>query len=242
MKEKRNKKTIDKKRSLIRSKRFIAVVSVILAVLVFSLVFCVAVYFRVSAVTDEDVYALDEELPDKEYNCIIILGCGVKKDGRPSDMLKDRLDTGYALYQSGAAAKIIVSGDHGTVEYDEVNTMKDYLIEKGVTADDVFMDHAGFSTYDSIYRADYIFGVEKAIIVSQEFHLPRALYIASERGIDAVGVSADRHTYRGVWLNYLREVPARIKDYLCCSFSTKPKFLGETISLDGSGNVTNDKT
>ena len=115
---------------------------------------------------------------DDGYDCILILGAGVRDDGSPTLMLADRLDQGLALYQQGAAPKIIVSGDHGSSGYDEVNTMKAYLVERGIPSEDVFMDHAGFSTYDSLYRARDIFQAQKLIIVTQKYHLYRALYIA----------------------------------------------------------------
>ena len=154
-------------------------------------------------------------------------------------MLADRLRRGIALYNSGAAPKLLMSGDHGREEYDEVNCMKDFAVEKGIPSDDIFMDHAGFSTYDSLYRAKYVFGAEKVIIVTQKYHLYRALYIADALGLEAVGVSADLRTYFGQSMRETREIAARIKDFGMTILKPESKYLGEPISLDDSGDVTN---
>lgn len=180
------------------------------------------------------------ELPG-EYDCILILGAGVKTNGQPSDMLTDRLLSGIALYEAGLAGKIIMSGDHGREDYDEVNTMKQFAIGHGVPSSDVFMDHAGFSTYESMYRAKAVFGVSRMIVVSQSYHLPRALYIADKLGIDAVGVDADIRTYRGQAYRDAREILARAKDVISSYFMPLPTYLGEAIDVFGDGDVTNDK-
>ncbi len=122
-----------------------------------------------------------------EAGCGLYSGAGLQgaEDGSPSLMLADRLEKGIELYESGASARLLMSGDHGRSEYDEVNTMKAFAVEQGVPSEAVFMDHAGFSTYDSIYRAKDVFQAEKIIVVSQEYHLSRALYIAERLGLDA---------------------------------------------------------
>ncbi|HOB81356.1 MAG TPA: ElyC/SanA/YdcF family protein [Peptococcaceae bacterium] len=181
-----------------------------------------------------------EEAP--EADAILILGARVYANGHVSLMLKDRLNVGYELYQQGKAGKILLSGDHGQKHYDEVNTMKEYLRGKDLPAEDLFLDHAGFSTYESIYRARDIFQVQKLIIVTQKYHLMRALFIARELGLDAYGVAADRHIYHGVMLkNELREIAARNKDFLLAKFfQPKPTYLGEVIPISGDGRVTDD--
>ncbi len=176
------------------------------------------------------------EVPD----VILILGCGVRDDGTPTHMLHDRLEVGYELYKSGVAPKILVSGDHGRKDYDEPNTMKNYLIEKGVPSEDIFMDHAGFSTYESMYRAAAIFGVEKAVVVTQKYHLYRALYDAETFGIEACGVPADLRSYVGQFMREVREVIARAKDVLYCAIKPEPTYLGDSIDVSGNGDVTND--
>ncbi len=177
----------------------------------------------------------------ENVDCVLILGCGVKENGEPSDMLSDRLKQGIELYKQGVAPKIIMSGDHGKKEYDEVNTMKQIAISDGVPSSDVFMDHAGFSTYESLYRAKEIFNVEKVIIVTQKYHLYRSLYIAKKLGIEAYGIPADYRTYPGQSIRDFREVIARCKDSAKCVFMPKPTYLGDTIPVSGNGDSTNDK-
>lgn len=174
-----------------------------------------------------------------DIDCAVILGAGVR-DGKPTPMLRDRLLTGIELYKSGAAKKLIMSGDHGTEDYDEVNIMKSFAVENGVPDGDIFMDHAGFSTYETIYRAREIFEADNVIIVSQKYHLHRALYIAEKLGVKAVGVSADLNTYRGQVKRELREILARDKDFFKCIVKPKPTYLGEKIPVSGNGNLTND--
>lgn len=174
-----------------------------------------------------------------DIDCAVILGAGVR-DGKPTPMLRDRLLTGIELYKSGAAKKLIMSGDHGSTDYDEVNIMKSFAVENGVPDGDIFMDHAGFSTYETIYRAREIFEADNVIIVSQKYHLYRALYIAEKLGVKAVGVSADLNTYRGQSKRELREILARDKDFFKCILKPKPTYLGEKIPVSGNGNLTND--
>lgn len=178
---------------------------------------------------------------NSNYDCIIVLGCLVKADGTPSDMLRDRLDRGIALYQQNVAPKILMSGDHGQPDYDEVNAMKQYAIDAGVPSEDIFMDHAGFSTYETMYRAKEIFGAERVLVVTQEYHLYRAVYIAQQLGMQAEGVNADYHRYMGQGMRDFREVLARCKDFVMCIVQPEPTYLGETVSLAGSGDITNDK-
>lgn len=178
-----------------------------------------------------------EFVPD----CILVLGAGVRADGTPSHMLEDRLLTGISLYQADNTTKLLMSGDHGTAYYDEVNCMKDFAIAKGVPSEDIFMDHAGFSTYESLYRAKEVFGAQNVVIVSQKYHLYRALYVAESLGIEAVGVSADLRGYMGQSMREVRELLARAKDWAYTVLKPEPTYLGDPISLDGSGDVTNDK-
>lgn len=176
-----------------------------------------------------------------ESDAILVLGAYVTPDGQVSEMLRDRLDMGYNLYAAGKAPKIIVSGDHGTTSYDEVNAMRAYLQEKGVERADIFMDHAGFDTYDSLCRAKDVFMAQKVLVVSQAYHLHRALYIAEQIGLDASGVGADTYEYPGMPYYRLREYPARVKAFLQAQvFRPEPKFLGDPIPVWGDGIVTGD--
>lgn len=174
-------------------------------------------------------------------DCILVLGCGVRPDGEPSLMLRDRLDMGLILYNKEAAPKLLMSGDHGRVEYDEVNTMKDYALERQVPSWDVFMDHAGFSTYESMARAKEVFQVQRVIIVSQKYHLYRAVYDARALGLEAYGVAAEDVAYSGQVMREVREILARAKDWVYCLVKPDPTFLGEAIPISGSGDETNDK-
>lgn len=185
----------------------------------------------------EDI--VDESNLDKGYDAILVLGAGLR-NGKPSPVLKDRLDTAYKLYEDGYSKKIIVSGDHGKKYYDEVNVMKNYLLDKGVESNNIFMDHAGFSTYDSVYRAKEIFLANNIIIVTQQYHLYRSLYIAKKLELDAVGVSATLRNYSGSVKFELREILARDKDFVKTIFMPDPTYLGDTIPVFGDGNVTND--
>lgn len=181
-----------------------------------------------------------DALPD-DADCVLVLGAGVRSDGTPSPMLADRIATGVSVYENGGAPKLLMSGDHGTVDYDEVNCMKREAIRTGVPSEDIFMDHAGFSTYDSLYRAKYVFGARKIVIVTQEYHLYRALYLANALGLDAVGVAADRQQYAGQSLRDAREAIARVKDMVFALWQPEASVTGEAISMHGNGDVTNDK-
>lgn len=176
-------------------------------------------------------------------DAILVLGAYVFPSGTVSTMLNDRLTVGYELYEQGKAPKLLVSGDHGQKDYDEVNSMKNFLKDKGVPSQNVFMDHAGFSTYESVYRARDIFKVKKVIIVTQEYHLKRAVFVARELGLEAYGVASDRRDYGQAMTMYnLREIAARNKDFLWAKIiKPKPTFLGDAIPVFGDGKATDDK-
>ena len=182
---------------------------IIAIILITIIVLGINLYVRIS--TNKQIIKENDYTALSDVDCIIILGAGIWKD-KPSPMLEDRLLEGIKLYQNSVSDKIIMSGDHGRREYDEVNIMKNYAIEKGIPSENIFMDHAGFSTYESIYRAKDIFEAKKVVIVTQEYHLYRAL----------------------------REILARDKDFIKCIFKPKPTYLGDTIPVSGNGDITND--
>ena len=192
--------------------------------------------------TGDQIITSEEAAKLEDIDCILVLGCFVKDDGRPSDMLHDRLTRGVELYDLDAAPKLLMSGDHGREEYDEVAAMKQFAINAGIPSEDVFMDHAGFSTYESVFRAKEIFQADKILIVTQEYHLYRALYIANQLGVEAYGVSSDYHTYVGQFMRDFREMLARVKDCAICIFKPEPTYLGDAIPIFGDGNLTNDDT
>lgn len=208
----------------------------VLAVLGITAIFAIDAHVRFS--TAPRIVSADEAASLGDVDCVLVLGCGVHPDGRPSDMLADRISQGVALYESGTSPKLLMSGDHGRADYDEVNAMRETAVQAGLPADDVFMDHAGFSTYESMYRARDVFGAKRIVIVSQEYHLYRALYVAKRLGLDAYGVSADLRPYVGQEARELREVLARSKDFFTAIVQPLPSFLGDPISLSGSAAAT----
>lgn len=185
-----------------------------------------------------------EEASEENFDCVLVLGAGVWGDS-PSHMLEERLNKGVEIYNTGCTDRILMTGDHGREEYDEVNVMKDFAVEKGAIAEEVFMDHAGFSTYESMYRARDIFGVKKVVIVTQKYHLYRAVYNARKLGLDAYGVPADgqyNYTLPVRTFNNSREALARCKDIIWCVFKPEPTYLGDAIPISSSGVLTDDKT
>ena len=183
--------------------------------------------------------SVEDSLESDEYQCIIVLGCGVWGDS-PSPLLSDRLDAAIRLYKAGVAPKILMSGDHGQSDYDEVNVMRSYAIAHGVASEDIFLDHAGFSTYETMYRAKAVFGVNKAVVVTQKYHLYRALYDAKALGIQAEGTIAVGHRFMSQLYWDIRECAGRCKDFLWCLFKPLPTYLGEAIDISGNGEITLD--
>ena len=181
-----------------------------------------------------------EEAAELDADCILVLGAGLRRDNSPSPILRERIDRGIGLYNLGASSKLLMSGDHGRVGYNEVGVMKALAIEAGIPSQDVFMDHAGFSTYESLYRARDVFCAKRVIIVSQKDHLYRALYIADQLGLEAYGVGADVQRFYGQTTREMRESLARVKDFLYCAVKPLPTYLGETIPVSGNGDLTND--
>ena len=171
-------------------------------------------------------------------DAIVVLGAGINWDGSPSAVLKDRLDTAIALYNEGVASKIIMSGDNSDSTYNEVMAMALYVEKQGVPKDDVFCDHVGLSTYDSMYRLRYVFGVERCVVVTQEYHLYRALYDAHSFGIEAFGVPGDKSSYDHMDDYEKREVLARVKDFVAVLINNEPETKSEPVDLDQSGTVT----
>ena len=180
-----------------------------------------------------------DKITKDNIECIVVLGAGIRNGG-PSPMLEDRLLTAIELYNSGVTNKILVTGDHEYADHDEVNVMKNYLKEHGIPSENIFMDHAGLSTYDSIYRASKVFKTNRFIIVTQKYHLYRALYISKALNINAYGVSATKREYVNQRKRDIREVAARVKDFFKCIARPSPTYLGEVTSIKGNGDITND--
>ena len=183
--------------------------------------------------TPEDTATREEveDLSSISPECILVLGASVTSDGVPSPILQDRLDTAIDLYNKGVAPKLLLSGDNGQMVYNEVKAMQNYALEAGVDEDDIYLDHAGFSTYESIYRAKYIFKVDSMIVVTQTYHLYRSLYGCRRMGITAMGAAADQYTYAGQEKREIREVLARDKDFVKWIFKPQPTFLGDAVPI-----------
>lgn len=215
---------------------------VLVVCMVVGLISVLEINGRVVSVGKERLLTAQQAAELDDVDCILVLGCGVKADGTPSLMLQDRLERSLQLYQLDVAPKLLMSGDHGRQDYDEVGTMKEFVVDAGVPSSDVFMDHAGFSTYESMYRAKDMFQADKIVIVSQEYHLYRAIYIAQALGLDAYGVAADGEDYTGQWGRDVREVLARVKDFFTSIWKPQPTYLGDAIPVNGNGDITNDTT
>ena len=156
--------------------------------------------------------------PNDQYDCILVLGAGLRADGTPSDMLRDRLQRAVTLYEMGVSKVILLSGDRSGEEYDEVRAMEQYCIAAGIPAEALRLDHEGFSTLESIENLKIETGFCRVIVVTQSYHLYRALYIAEQMGLEADGYSADVREYRGQTLRDLREIAARMKDFFAVLF------------------------
>jgi len=171
----------------------------------------------------------------------IVLGAKVQQNGTPSDYLQDRLDMAIELYHNNKISRFLLSGDHGQTSYDEVNNMKAYLINHGINTEDIFLDHAGFDTYNTMVRAKIIFKVQDAIIVTQKFHLPRAVYIARSQGIEAFGIKADKRQYAAMKSLKIREALSSVKAFTEVIINKSPKYLGEQIPITGDSKLSYDE-
>ncbi len=199
------------------------------------LLFLVNAYVKSS--TEDLILTMDEV---DEADCILVLGAGVWADNQPSPMLRDRLEKSIELFDRKVAPYLVMSGDHGRKDYDEVSVMKNFALDHGIDSNLIYMDHAGFSTYESMYRIRHIFGAKKIVIVTQRYHLYRAIYIARAMGLDAVGVAAKEITYSGQSRREIREILARAKDVLSSIILPLPTYLGDPIPLGSGGDLTND--
>jgi SanA protein len=228
-----DKPLASRKKKLAIGLLFLVLVSILGLVSILNINACVKSSVKDKIITVDETALLNSD-------CILILGAGVWSGGRPSYMLEDRLLQGIDLYENGASDRLLMSGDHSRKEYDEVNVMKQFAIDRGINSEHIFMDHAGFSTYESLYRARDVFHADRIIIVTQKYHLYRALYIAEKLGLEAYGVASDPRQYVGQEIRNLREILARVKDFFTVIFKPEPTYLGETIPLSGKGDLTND--
>lgn len=196
------------------------------------MVMSIVVIFLIIRLESYQYIKINKQLLPKTQTALV-LGAGLSKNGKLSPIFKDRIDTAILLYQTKKVETILVSGDDGTTTHNEVNPARDYLLTQGVRDSDIFLDHAGFDTYSSMYRASEVFRVTSAIIVTQSFHLPRSVFIARKLGITAYGIASDQHLYS--FKNNIREVFANVKAFLDLFYNRIPKYLGEEIPITGSG-------
>lgn len=218
---------------LIHKKRLVTFAALLLLAAIVS----IAVINGIVVNTADRYIVAKDRLSDDVADCIIVLGARVYADRGLSPMLQDRVDEGIRLYNEGRAPKLLMSGDNSVVNYNEVYAMKQYAVENGVPANAIFMDHAGFSTYDTMYRAKAVFAVETAIVVTQRYHLYRAVYVGQSLGIDIKGVAAKQIDYPGQGSRDAREIAARVKDFGMVVFRPEPKFLGDVIPITGQPPV-----
>ena len=222
-----------------KMKKWIKRIFLIIVLLLVFIVLCIlSLNLWVTLHAKKDIVDSSQEL-SQDYDCILILGAGLN-NGKPSPMLTDRLNKGISLYKEGKAPKILMSGDHGSEYYNEVKVMKQYAMDAGVPSSDIFMDHAGFSTYESMWRAKNVFSVSKPIIVTQRYHLYRATYIAQKSGLNCTGIPSDEYPYGGKPKRLIREFLARCKDVITSAVESPPSYKGDKIPITGDGNETND--
>lgn len=219
-------------RNIKKFKKYI-ITALLLIIIVF---FIINIY--INKQSKQYIYNNVEEIP--ECYTAIVLGAMVSNTGYPSSFLKDRMDVAIELYQHQKIKRFLLSGDHGRKNYDEVNSMKNYLISKGINTEDIFLDHAGFDTYSTMVRAKEVFEIDNAIIVTQAFHLPRAVYIARSKGIKAYGIMADRQNYYSLVRLKMRETLAKVKAFAEVQINKKPRFLGEKIPITGKSSLSYD--
>ena len=239
---------MSKIRKLIRSRGAgIALAVAAAAVAVVAGVVGLTNWHMIASVDDTIAYTFDEEhkelsedalkrIEDFNAQCIIVPGASVYANGNPSPMLRNRLDAAVELYNHGAAPSILLSGDNGEEEYNEVRAMAKYIIDKGVNKEDIFCDFAGFSTYETAFRAKKVFDVDRAVVVTQSYHMYRAAYGCIQMGTDVMGVCSDQQIYSGQRIRDGRELLARTKDVIKWNFRPDPTFLGDEIPVTGKGN------
>ncbi len=187
-----------------------------------------------AAIPDETA----DRLTELGADCIMVLGAGIEDRETPSPMLRERLDMAVDLYKQGFAPKLLLSGDNGTKEHNEIHVMLQYCISAGVPPEDIFCDHAGFSTYESMIRAKQIFTVKRMIVVTQRYHEYRALYLAGKEGMTALGASSDQTRHSGQLVRDAREILARNKDFFLSVFGFGSAMSGETIGITGDGSIS----
>lgn len=210
-----------------RLKKFILSFVIGLVLVIFAVLAVETIFQRQTAPL---IYNEISQVPSTDT--VIILGASVHADGQLSPILQDRVDTAIRLYEAGKVKNFLVTGDHRSNDYNEVAAMVNYLENRGIKDSDITADHAGLDTYDSMYRAGKLFGIQNAIVVTQQFHLPRALYIASHLGLDYKGLAADQRAYKTEYKLKQREKLANIKALWEVALNKKPTTLKPRLQKD----------
>lgn len=198
-------------------------------------VFSVNIY--VQSTTKTNIYNSIKRFPKNDVG--IIFGAGINGN-QPSKYLKDRLDAGISLWKAKRINKILLSGDNGREEYDELTVMKNYCYSHGVDTTKIFIDYAGFDTYSTMYRAKHIFKIKRATLISQKYHLNRAIYIGQQLGIKSVGYSANKGEYLGYNYVCFREYLSTFKSFFDVLRNREPHFLGGEININGESNYSKE--
>lgn len=219
-------------------KKIIIVFSLFI-IIILTTIFTINLYIKLTV--SKNIISVEEAQNINNYDCILVLGCGIINNSTPSDMLHDRLKKSIELYNHNVCKKIIMSGDHLEDNYNEVAVMKDFVTRRGVLSSDIFLDHLGLSTFESIERAKEIFNAKKILIVTQKYHLYRALYIAKQLNIEAYGIKCNYRKYLKPIYREFREILARNKDFFKLLIYSDKKYFGNKIDLDKNGNITNYK-
>lgn len=208
---------------------------ILLSVIVGSLILSIPLFVKYSV--RNKIFSNVNNVEEREF--AIVLGAGIKSNGTPGSYLAQRLNGALKLYFSGKVKRILLTGDNSNKHYDEISVMNNYLVKKGVPQNVIFADYAGFDTYTSMERADKIFNIKEAIIVSQGFHLPRSVYVARFKGIDAVGFTTNSNY--GERRYFKREWAATIKSYFDCIYNRKAKFYGKKVRTNRKSNVRQEQ-
>lgn len=210
---------------------------IFLYLVIIGLIAIVSVNYYVKSSTKKNIYYSIKKFPKNDVG--IIFGAGINGN-QPSKYLKDRLDAGIMLWKAKRINKILLSGDNGRDEYDELTVMKNYCFNHGVDTTKIFIDYAGFDTYSTMYRAKYIFKIRKATLISQEYHLNRAIYIGNKLGVKSVGYSANQGEYLGYKYVTFREYGSIFKSFFDVLRNREPRFLGGEINIDGESNYSKE--
>ena len=196
------------------------------------MVFTIFINIHMIKSTEEQIISIDSITEMDDIDAIIILGCKIYKDNTPSLMLIKRLEKGIDVYNK-LNTMILLSGDNTREDYNEVLVMKDYLLNSSIPEDDIILDYAGINTYDSIYRAKNVFNMKKVVIVTQRYHIHRALYLANKLDLEAVGIIADDIPQKFVMLkNEIREVLSRNKNFFKGIIKPKSKYWEKSILIN----------